>query len=88
MTKRRPPIAPPSPDGSERDLYYIEDTREEGAGSFRLWWGPERCGYTTRLDRAGVYTKAEAASIAKIRGTDVPRLKSDIDAISIRVVMR
>lgn len=87
MTKRRPPIAPPSPVGSERDLYYIEDTRE-GAGSFRIWWGPERSGYTTRLDRAGVYTKAEAASIAKIRGTDVPRLKSDIDAISIRVVMR
>jgi len=29
----------------------------------RAWWGPDRCGYTTDIERAGRYTKEEAGEI-------------------------
>lgn len=37
-----------------------------------MWWRPNRAGYTTDLNAAGRYTKAEAESIARIRGDDFP----------------
>lgn len=27
------------------------------------WWGPDRAGYTSHIERAGKYSKAEAADI-------------------------
>ena len=29
----------------------------------RQWWGPGHCGYTASIERAGRYTKNEAADI-------------------------
>lgn len=44
----------------------------ERINGLALWWRAERHGYTTNLIEAGQYTKAEAESIYKIRGTDFP----------------
>lgn len=30
----------------------------------RAWWAPDRCGYTTHIDRAGRYPRREAIDIA------------------------
>jgi hypothetical protein len=32
-------------------------------GSVLTWWGPNGCGYTTNLDRAGLYESEEALKI-------------------------
>jgi hypothetical protein len=37
-----------------------------------LWWRPGRCGYTVRIDQAGLYSGAEARAIAARRGIDLP----------------
>ena len=44
----------------------MSDEREYVIWSFehRTWWRPNKCGYTTRLDDAGRYTKDEAGDIA------------------------
>ena len=64
--------------------FYILDASCLGVSA--LWWRPERCGYTVRLDEAGVYSEDDALSIAKIRGTDVPCEKSMVDALAYRTV--
>lgn len=43
------------------------------AQDYSLYWGPNRGGYTSNLARAGRYTREEADSIAKVRGTDIPQ---------------
>ena len=40
-------------------LHYIQDTRQH-VGNSVLWWCPNGAGYTTHIDKAGKYTKAEA----------------------------
>lgn len=30
----------------------------------RCWWGPDSCGYTTNIERAGRYSRVEAINIA------------------------
>ena len=37
----------------ERTLFYKE----------RVYWRPNKCGYTTNIEEAGLYTRSEAASI-------------------------
>jgi hypothetical protein len=49
-------------------LFYILDTRQV-VGNEALWWGPDRSGYTTNLEKAGLYTGAE---ITGLRITDIP----------------
>jgi hypothetical protein len=36
-------------------------------GDCAIWWGPDHNGYTTDIDKAGRYTKAEANQIYKNR---------------------
>lgn len=36
----------------------------------RLWWRPEKAGYTSNLFAAGTYTEPQARSIETIRGED------------------
>ena len=50
-------------------LYYIQDTRQI-VGNCMLWWGPNRAGYTTQLEEAGLYPKKEAEEICRNRRTD------------------
>jgi hypothetical protein len=50
-------------------MFYIQHTQNY-AGDYILWWGPNGSGYTFDLDRAGLYTKAEADSIVGLRGQE------------------
>lgn len=56
----------------------LSDSTSDGMA---LWWRPDRCGYTTDLQRAGRYSKEEAESIQRIRGTDFPVPESAIGTI-------
>jgi len=42
----------------KQDLYFIRTTRF--VGNSLLWWGPNSCGYTTDLNKAGKYTLDKA----------------------------
>lgn len=63
-------VAPPNVKKVAR--YYIWDQRGRGITSDSvLWWGPNRSGYTTDLDKAGIYEEGEARSLEQGRETDV-----------------
>lgn len=62
---------------SER-LYYVQDTRNV-VGNCAMFWAIDGSGYTCDLDKAHVYSEAEIMGI-RWRSTDVPRLKSAVDA--------
>jgi hypothetical protein len=68
------------------DQFYIRDV--ETGGDLVLWWRPDRRGYTSCLEKAGIYSKAEAESIARIRGTDVPYPKHEVDSLARLVVFQ
>ena len=67
------------------EMYYIQDTRQF-VGNDVLWWGPDRKGYTCKIDQAGLYTKEEAIAQFKSRETDVPWPQEYIDGVTSRVV--
>lgn len=50
--------------------FYIRCDDQFGYDGSILWWGPERRGYTTNLDAAGLYYEDEARRIEGLRGTD------------------
>jgi hypothetical protein len=50
----------PAPQADEVTEAYVVWSNEH-----RAWWGPNHCGYTTHLARAGRYTRDDALSIAK-----------------------
>ena len=45
--------------------YYIQ---QGYIGNHIKWWGANRGGYTTQLERAGIYTEQEAKAICRIEG--------------------
>lgn len=53
------------------DEYLIQDSRGL-VGNCVLWWGPNRCGYTSRVEEAGIYSREEAYAQRKSRKTDIP----------------
>lgn len=55
-----------SPDGR----YYIQKI-DCWQGDSVVWWAPDRCGYTFRLDQAGVYEEDEARRIERLRGEEL-----------------
>lgn len=69
----------------KEELYYIQDTRQV-VGNCALWWKSKRCGYTTDIDEAGLYSQEEAFSIAAGRDTDKPWPKSIIEKHIVRHV--
>lgn len=69
------PLAP------ERE-YYVQDTRNQ-VGNCALWWGKERSGYTTELDRAGIY---KGFDCMRLRPTDVPYPREIVEANVVRHV--
>jgi len=58
---------------------------EIGHGDTCLWWGPERSGYTTHLEKAGRYTREAAAEIA--RTSDRAALAIPLDILRTRTVV-
>lgn len=52
------------------DGCYIQDSRSY-VGNCMLFWGPNRSGYTTDIDEAGVYTLEEATRQHRERETDI-----------------
>lgn len=62
-------------------LYYIQDTRQV-VGNCALWWRAGGAGYTCDLDDAGTWPEDDLWQFQ--RATDVPHLKSEVDAIAIR----
>jgi len=58
-------------EGSQIMMMYLVLCKERING-VALWWRAERSGYTTNLTEAGQYTRADAESIYRIRGTDFP----------------
>jgi hypothetical protein len=60
-----------------RDEYFIQDTRSI-VGNCCLWWALGRAGYTTDIDKAEVFTKAEAERICAERSTDKMYLAQSI----------
>lgn len=52
------------------ELYYIQDSRSI-VGNSMLWWGPDSSGYTTDIDKAGLYEK-EWVEKHITRRSDVP----------------
>lgn len=59
--------------------FYIQDTRQY-VGNCVLWWAHERKGYTTEIDKAGVFTEEEAHEITRNRKTDRAWPKDVVDA--------
>ena len=49
------------------DRFYILDTRTI-VGNCAMFWGPDKGGYTTELDKAGLYSKEETRGL---RDTDL-----------------
>ena len=48
----------------------MSDARDEAlyvvwSNEHAAWWAPNRCGYTTRLNSAGWYSRKEAIDIAR-----------------------
>ena len=71
-------------DMSTEQMYYVEDTRSI-VGNCMLWWGPNRNGYTTELDSAGLYT---AGQVQGMRPTDVGWPKEFVEVHVVKHVRR
>lgn len=66
----------------QRELYYIQDTRQ-CVGNSALWWREGGHGYTCDLKQAWkVEWKAETFKFASLRDTDVLRPVSEMDWIA------
>ena len=63
-------------------LYYVQDARD-CVGNCILWWCPARKGYTTELDKAGLYTRAQ---VLDMRDTDKAWPKEIVEATTVRHV--
>lgn len=62
-------------------LFYLQDSRGH-ADNYLLFWAENGKGYTTDISRAQVFTQIEAIKQHESRHTDIPVLKSYIDAKS------
>lgn len=51
--------------------YLIESLEHKGFGGvYRVWWKPERLGYTIDIEEAGLYSAAEALEICDRAGPE------------------
>lgn len=70
------------------DEYLILDLRH--AGDVLLWWAPDNCGYTTRIDRAGRYSRTVVeANLGYYNDGMITRAipSSAVEAAAVRVVL-
>lgn len=66
-------------------FYYIQDTRQY-VGNCILWWAHGDRGYTTEIEKAGIYSEEEALDRMRNRGTDKAWPKHGVDAHVVRHV--
>lgn len=64
------------------DRYYILDTRG-CVGNCAMWWAPDRKGYTSELNKAGLYTAEQCRGL---RETDIPILREIVERHAVRHV--
>jgi len=50
---------------SNKTKYYIQNTHQGYIGNSIVFWGKNKCGYTAKLEDAGIYTYEEAKEICK-----------------------
>jgi hypothetical protein len=60
-------------------MYYLQDSRQY-VGNAILWWAKDGAGYTCSIEKAHVYTFAEAYNQHTERITDIPWPKDHVDA--------
>ena len=70
----------PLPGNAAEPMFYLQDRRQY-VGNCPLWWAIGGAGYTTRIDQAQRYTRAEAYDQNRTRDTDVPWPCEQIDAL-------
>jgi hypothetical protein len=64
--------------------FYIEAVGHTPNGEV-CWWKPDRSGYTTNIDEAGLYSTEEARSIVKMRpGKDRAWREYDVITLATR----
>lgn len=64
----------------DHDLYYLQ-VKGSYSGNSLVWWRSGRHGYTSDIQQAHVFTRAEAFGQAKVRpDLDIPWRKAYIDA--------
>lgn len=56
------------------EQYLIESIEHTLPGKNKMWWAPNRLGYTDNVDKAGRYLKAEAEEICTKAGPDNERM--------------
>lgn len=61
------------------DLFYLQDSRGSGTVGNDLMWWCKTGGYTTNVDAAQVFTRADAIAQHHSRETDIPWPKEYID---------
>ena len=83
-TKEDWPVCAECGDRDNVPMYYLQDKRGY-VGNDILWWC-DGGGYTTDLNKAEVFTKAEAFKQYESRKTDVPWPKKYIDRHTIHVI--
>jgi len=59
--------------------YYLPDSRDY-VGNSMLWWKQDKCGYTTDIMKAHIFTEEEAKGQHECRETDIPWEKEYIDS--------
>lgn len=69
-----------NPTSQTEPMFYLQDRRQY-VGNCPLWWAIGGAGYTTRIDQAQRYTRAEAYDQNRTRDTDVPWPCDQIDAL-------
>ena len=68
---------------NDEKLYYIQFTGQGFVGNCMLFWCPDGNGYTTELDKAGLYNEER---LKNLRPLDQPWPKKMIDAAALRHV--
>ncbi len=65
--------------------YYIQDKRQY-VGNDMLFWTQSKGGYTTDLDKAGLFTEAEAREICRHRKSDIAWPENHLKEVCKKVV--
>lgn len=67
-------------------MFYLRHTRETPQGR-ALWWRPERCGYTTIVEMAGIYSEEEAMRLVNGNSGDTEAVPVALVAKSSQTVV-